>query len=111
MNPCKISPKSANTQTSWILYLNVTPSQETQSHNSLSAPSASGERQKPQELKRKPTAPNFEVIILLLKDKPEICITAVIFLYTINATATTKSIARKCIFLLKVAYLFICQCF
>lgn len=53
MNPCKIKPESANTQTSWILYLNVTPSQETQSHHSFSAP-ASAERQKTQELKHKP---------------------------------------------------------
>lgn len=56
MNPCKIKPESANTQTSWILYhvyVNVTPSQETQSHNSFSAP-ASGERQKTQKLKHKP---------------------------------------------------------
>lgn len=28
MNPCKIRPESANTETSWILYLNGTPFQE-----------------------------------------------------------------------------------
>lgn len=59
MNPCKIRPESANTQTSWILYLNVIPSQETRSHNCLSAPSASGERQKTQELEHKPINPNL----------------------------------------------------
>lgn len=47
MNTCKILPESTNTwtdtQASWTLDLNATPVQEIRSHNSLSAPSASGE--------------------------------------------------------------------